>query len=78
MSKISKNKTLLIVPKLVQMPNIENLKKFRINHKPIFFCQKESVKNNINLMIKNNNKEKYFRLSAMYSKYWNKKTKIFY
>ena len=45
MPKISKNKTLLIVPKLVHMPNIENLKKFRNNHKPIFFfvkkkCQK--------------------------------------
>ena len=72
-SKISKNKTILIIPKFVQMPNIENLKKFRNNNKPIFFCQKESVKNNINLMIKNNNKEKYFRLSAMASNYWNKK-----
>lgn len=73
-SKISKNKTILIIPKFVQMPNIENLKKFRNNNnKPIFFCQKESVKNNINLMIKNNNREKYFRLSAMASNYWNKK-----
>ena len=72
-SKISKNKTILIIPKFVQMPNIENLKKFRNNGGPIFFCQKESVKNNINLMIKNNNKEKYFRLSAMASNYWNKK-----
>ena len=75
-SKISKNNTLLIIPKLVQMPNIENLKKFRNFHKPIFFCQKESVKNNINLMIKNNKKEKQFRLSAMTQTFWNKKNKI--
>ena len=72
MYKILKNNTLLIIPKLVQMPNIENLKNFR-NNKPIFFCQKESVKNNINIMIKNNQKEKNFRLSAMTSKYRNNK-----
>ena len=73
-SKNSKSNTSLLMAKYVQIPNIENLKNFKNRHKPIFFCQKDSVIKNINLMIKNNKTEKNFRAGAMTSKYLDKKT----
>ena len=73
-SKNSKSNISLLMAKYIQIPNIENLKNFKNRHKPIFFCQKDSVIKNINLMIKNNKTEKNFRAGAMTSKYLDKKT----
>ena len=71
-SKISKNNTIILMPKYVQMPNLENLKNFQRNSRPIFYCQKDSVKKNINLMIQNNKNEKYLKLGEIAAKFWNK------
>lgn len=74
-SKISKNNTIILMPKYVQMPNLENLKNFQRNSRPIFYCQKDSVKKNINLMIQNNKNEKYLKLGEIAAKFWNKSNK---
>lgn len=74
-SKISKNNTIILMPKYVQMPNLENLKNFQRNSRPIFYCQKDSVKKNINLMIQNNKNEKYLKLGEVAAKFWNKSNK---
>ena len=74
-SKISKNNTIILIPKYVQMPNLENLKNFQRNSRPIFYCQKDSVKKNINLMIQNNKNEKYLKLGEIAAKFWNKSNK---
>ena len=74
-SKISKNNTIILMPKYVQMPNLENLINFQRNSRPIFYCQKDSVKKNINLMIQNNKNEKYLKLGEVAAKFWNKSNK---
>ena len=74
-SKISKNNTIILMPRYVQMPNLENLKNFQRNSRPIFYCQKDSVKKNINLMIQNNKNEKYLKLGEIAAKFWNKSNK---
>ena len=74
-SKISKNNTIILMPKYVQMPNLENLKNFQRNSRPIFYCKKDSVKKNINLMIQNNKNEKYLKLGEIAAKFWNKSNK---
>jgi hypothetical protein len=44
----------VLLPKFVNIPNLENVKNFKSIYKPTFYCQKNDVKNKINLMMQNN------------------------
>ena len=66
-STVNYNHTLsVMLPKFVHIPNFENLKNFKNNNKPIFYCQKDDVKQKIDLMIQNskNNNENNMFLSS--------------
>ena len=57
----------VLLPKFVNIPNIENVKNFKSIYKPTFYIQKNDVKNKINLMMqnsKNNTYEKNMSLNS--------------
>ena len=69
-ASISKNNTLtMVLPKFINMPNANNLKK--LQKKPTFFCQKEDVKKNIDLILQNNKNDAYENIVPITAKFWN-------
>ena len=54
-TSINSNRTVFLLPKFVHIPNKDNLKNFKKIYKPTFYCQRDSVKKKINLMMKNKN-----------------------
>jgi hypothetical protein len=61
-----KNSLSVLLPKFIQMPNIENVKNFKKIYKPTFYCQKNDVKNKINLML-NKNKNNPFNKTILWN-----------
>ena len=54
-STVNYNHTLsVLLPKFVHMPNVENIKNFKINNKPTFYIQKNEVKQKIKSIMNHN------------------------
>ena len=54
------NQTLsVLLPKFVHIPNVENINNFKNIYKPTFYCQKNDVKEKINLMMQNSKNNIY-------------------
>lgn len=49
----------VLLPKYVHIPNIENVKNFKSIYKPTFYCQKDDVKNKLNLLIQSSKNSTY-------------------
>ena len=56
---MNSNPSVFLQPKFVHLPNKDNLKNFKKTDKPTFYCQRDSVKKKINLMIKNKYQSKF-------------------
>ena len=53
-SSYKSNSLSILLPKLIQIPNIENVKNFKKIYKPTFYIQKNDVKKKISLMFEQN------------------------
>ena len=65
----------VLLPKFVNIPNLENVKNFKSIYKPTFYCQKNDVKNKINLMMQNN-KSNTFEKNILLNSYNRNKKNI--
>ena len=65
-----------LMPNYVNLPNTENLQNFEKICKPIFYCQKDSVKQKLNLMMQN--KEAYRKIKPNHDQCWNLDNKYKY
>ena len=57
----------VLLPKFVNIPNLENVKNFKSIYKPTFYCKKNEVKNKINLMMQNSKNNTYEKNMALNS-----------